>query len=1343
MRRGASLLLVLSSLLLGGADAPPPAAPPAPAPAAASPTAPAAVAAPAGSAAAATAPSTAPATAASPDASECKPRDGLRLLSESLALPPGSDAAAVARALVRADIELSFLHAMVPEPRLGFDGTVESLVRALETTGHTLDRYYLPWEASAERRRLACQEQFPGVALFHRNEQNNPPTPGQTAGPTGVQSVGSGPRGRLLLLYIIGESPLAGVHKAAFVRAIEQQQQLRKALKDAEPALALAPGVESVARPERCARCQEVRLVGPAFSGGTPALETLIDAFPTESFTILSGRATNSAIQHDLTRHTNDKRRVTMFATVVPDEALQTEFFCYLAGKLGADPHSIALITESSTGYGQAVIAHNAAPPHSPWARSLLLPGQKAVPRSKYCERAYRPHLTLPMPIHVSRLHTSLAKSSAAAPRPEPDSPFPSPVRLPRVLDETERTDVIPTLSERAVAATDRALAHVLSTLSAEKIRYVGIIATDIQDKLFLAQQIRQYCPDVVLFTFESDILYTAPEARPYLKGMLVVSPYPLFTRNQLWSYPFSGLHKRLQFSADTDQGVYNAAVALIDPTEPLLEYSQAAPGVDSPRNRPAIWISAVGNETLFPLAFIKEYDDAGYVYRSPDLGRAQYEYSPYQQGTLSLLLFVLGLGGVAISIGYFRVYYSRTRILRSPWHFLRVFRRCRFDFHLRAPLSSPELPASDGPRRIASKVSIGSRATQRPAGRTPPRSIGQHEPERQPTFFLVIFLPITICYFFLTLIHFMQLREGNLSLSVDEQRLSFFMRLWHHSGHLGIYHGMNWKVLLLGLFAAACEIVFILVALDLWANYFALVRRAALHDRLVRYWDRLSARGRLTLVGSAGLIFLLLTFALFWIFVALINELQGDFNIMLFLRRCAQPAFGLSPLLPLLLMIVAIQLWGYTHLTRIYLLERMTNVYLDVIAELEEEPSLRGHIVRVAAELESPSRGQVLVGAGVAALIAGMTLSELVTLEHMAWNILFRFSIAVLMTAIAYAFYRFLRLWLRVRAFLVALSHHPLSDAMGRMPAKLSRSLGMLLLGDMPEVTAHSVKQEHLQLLLNHMAQLDPGRELAPLMSVIDVRGDLGPELAELRSLKALIEPDAGYRRRRDEVSLNEEAEAEATAEPPEPGAEEEKGLMQASRLLAKILRRFWRARPLPGVLAPAAPDQKPSVVPVPAALASERNTADFYTALVPDALHVWLRLAEDLLAVQVVSYVNRLFPHLRNALLFCTFGFIAMLATFSVYPFQPLRFLMIGVWLFILVSMPITVYVLIQMNRDDILSRLGKSEPGQVTFDRRFLSQLVLYGVLPILSIIAAQFPEVRGVAFSWLESLLKTLK
>lgn len=143
------------------------------------------------------------------------------------------------------------------------------------------------------------------------------------------------------------------------------------------------------------------------------------------------------------------------------------------------------------------------------------------------------------------------------------------------------------------------------------------------------------------------------------------------------------------------------------------------------------------------------------------------------------------------------------------------------------------------------------------------------------------------------------------------------------------------------------------------------------------------------------------------------------------------------------------------------------------------------------------------------------------------------------------------------------------------------------------------------------------------------------------------------------------------------------------------------------------------------------------------PDTLHLWLRLAEDFISIQVASYVTRLFPHLRNTMLFVTVSILLVLGAIFTYPFQPQRFLLILVWVVILVTGPLTVLALLQMNRDEVLSRIAKSEPGKVTWDRHFISQIVIYGVLPLFSLIASQFPEVRGAAFSWLESLLKTLK
>jgi hypothetical protein len=160
---------------------------------------------------------TKPASATSPEASDgdCHVRDGKRLLLDYFAPAPApaagtTDAASSAtpeaelqRILQRGDTQLEFLLATVPEPRLGFDGTVEAITRALEATGYTLDRYYLPWDSSSEKRRAGCQMDYPGVALFMRA-----PDP----------SLPSDPR-RIILLHLVGESPIAGIHKPSFVRA--------------------------------------------------------------------------------------------------------------------------------------------------------------------------------------------------------------------------------------------------------------------------------------------------------------------------------------------------------------------------------------------------------------------------------------------------------------------------------------------------------------------------------------------------------------------------------------------------------------------------------------------------------------------------------------------------------------------------------------------------------------------------------------------------------------------------------------------------------------------------------------------------------------------------------------------------------------------------------------------------------------------------------------------------------------------------------------------------------------------------------------------------------------------
>ena len=64
--------------------------------------------------------------------------------------------------------------------------------------------------------------------------------------------------------------------------------------------------------------------------------------------------------------------------------------------------------------------------------------------------------------------------------------------------------------------------------------------------------------------------------------------------------------------------------------------------------------------------------------------------------------------------------------------------------------------------------------------------------------------------------------------------------------------------------------------------------------------------------------------------------------------------------------------------------------------------------------------------------------------------------------------------------------------------------------------------------------------------------------------------------------------------------------------------------------------------------------------------------------------------------------------------------------------------VWILVDMERDHVLSRLRSTTPGRIDVNWDFIKRIAIYGVLPLLAVIAALFPEVGGTLFGWLEPL-----
>ena len=189
-----------------------------------------------------------------------------------------------------------------------------------------------------------------------------------------------------------------------------------------------------------------------------------------------------------------------------------------------------------------------------------------------------------------------------------------TPERLVIPPDEAGKPrDLPPAFTPASSAAIDEmALTQVLTTISHRKYRAVGIVATNPLDMVFLARQVRMFCPNVRLFAIQSDLLLTRALDVPFLRGMLVASTYPLYPANQWLTTSYLNA-SRVFFSDQGSQGLYNASVAhlwemgVIAPhaQPPLLEFGDPFDPAPAGDRRPPIWISAVGERGVYPITYI------------------------------------------------------------------------------------------------------------------------------------------------------------------------------------------------------------------------------------------------------------------------------------------------------------------------------------------------------------------------------------------------------------------------------------------------------------------------------------------------------------------------------------------------------------------------------------------------------------------------------------------------------------------------------------------------------------------------------------------------------------------
>jgi hypothetical protein len=131
--------------------------------------------------------------------------------------------------------------------------------------------------------------------------------------------------------------------------------------------------------------------------------------------------------------------------------------------------------------------------------------------------------------------------------------------------------------------------------------------------------------------------------------------------------------------------------------------------------------------------------------------------------------------------------------------------------------------------------------------------------------------------------------------------------------------------------------------------------------------------------------------------------------------------------------------------------------------------------------------------------------------------------------------------------------------------------------------------------------------------------------------------------------------------------------------------------------------------------------------------------RLAETFVALHYSSFLLYGVSQVRNLLLFLSSGFVLLVISVNSYSPQSPR--LIGrllLALFVLVGAVIWK-CLTGMERDPILSRIAGTAPGKLTLESYV--KIFGYGALPVLGLLASQFPSISSFLYSWIAPSLQS--
>jgi hypothetical protein len=460
-----------------------------------------------------------------------------------------------------------FVIAFLPDPahtqlNLYFDRGVDSIEQAAQERGYNFDRATLPWDIEPHPESTDFEKREAEVAAKAQREA----FPGlmifrRTAAPEDATP------SHTLLVFIVGEAPTGGVRKDQFTNALRVIDAIEDH-KRSDPAKGFAGNL---------------LILGPTFSGSLASLSKVLALDEPEiaprRILVYSGivRGTKARCAFEASLRNLDKN--SAFVPFQDNESHLVKQFVLYAGDVSYLHNDIAILSEDETAYGLAapvqstpVQLSNGKPPdsngikHGPDGLVFHEPDPLLEPGCSVEKWGTEDLLNISFPRGIAQFRSAYARQTGLS---NPDhTAGQGHAVLPLDLEATgSGDDTIPPYARVQFPLSQEAvMLGIISRLHQHHPRLIIIRSSDPVDQLFLARYLRQNFPQGRIVVSSPDLLFSR-EDDGLLHGVLGLSSYPLVPDLEPFlSLSDNGNRPAAQraFPSTNDLGTYNALVALL-----------------------------------------------------------------------------------------------------------------------------------------------------------------------------------------------------------------------------------------------------------------------------------------------------------------------------------------------------------------------------------------------------------------------------------------------------------------------------------------------------------------------------------------------------------------------------------------------------------------------------------------------------------------------------------------------------------------------------------------------------------------------------------------------------------